>query len=78
MAPRLRFAPAPTGLLHLGSARTALFNWFYARHTGGELILRIEDTNADLVTSEYIDNIFASLDHPGQPVNRRIWITAPD
>jgi len=59
--PRLRFAPAPTGFLHLGSARTALFNWLQARHTGGELVLRIEDTNADLATPEYVENIFDSL-----------------
>jgi len=59
--PRLRFAPAPTGFLHLGSARTALFNWIQARHTGGELVLRIEDTNAELATPEFIENIFDSL-----------------
>src|SRR5687768_10869323 len=43
--PRLRFAPSPTGYLHVGGARTALFNWLYARKTGGTLILRIEDTD---------------------------------
>ena len=42
---RVRFAPSPTGLLHLGAARTALFNYLFARHCGGELILRIEDTD---------------------------------
>lgn len=47
---RVRFAPSPTGFLHLGSARTALFNWLYARHTGGKFLLRIEDT--DKVRSE--------------------------
>ncbi|KJJ84258.1 glutamyl-tRNA synthetase [Candidatus Omnitrophus magneticus] len=47
---RVRFAPSPTGFLHLGSARTALFNWLYARHTGGKFLLRIEDT--DQVRSE--------------------------
>jgi len=60
--PRLRFAPAPTGYLHIGSARTALFNWLYARHTGGELVLRIEDTNAELARPELIDNIYRSLE----------------
>src|SRR5437016_4765084 len=44
-APVLRFAPSPTGYLHVGGARTALFNWLYARHTGGRFILRIEDTD---------------------------------
>ena len=42
---RVRFAPSPTGIFHIGSARTALFNWLYARHTGGTFILRIEDTD---------------------------------
>src|ERR1700682_1484888 len=42
---RVRFAPSPTGALHIGGARTALFNWLLARHTGGELVLRIEDTD---------------------------------
>ena len=42
---RVRFAPSPTGFFHIGSARTALFNWLYARHTGGDFILRIEDTD---------------------------------
>ena len=59
---RLRFAPAPTGSLHLGSARTALFNWLVARGSGGELILRVEDTNAELSKPELIDNIYRSLD----------------
>lgn len=44
-APRVRFAPSPTGALHIGGARTALFNWLFARHTGGTLVLRIEDTD---------------------------------
>ena len=48
--PRVRFAPSPTGLLHVGNARTALYNWLFARHTGGEFLLRIEDT--DLERSE--------------------------
>jgi len=47
---KVRFAPSPTGFLHLGSARTALFNWLYARHTDGKFLLRIEDT--DKVRSE--------------------------
>jgi len=42
---RVRFAPSPTGFFHIGSARTALFNWLYARHTGGVFVLRIEDTD---------------------------------
>ena len=44
---RVRFAPSPTGFFHIGSARTALFNWLYAKHTGGRFILRIEDTDKE-------------------------------
>ncbi|MBA0087745.1 MAG: glutamate--tRNA ligase, partial [Acidobacteria bacterium Pan2503] len=44
---RVRFAPSPTGYLHVGGARTALFNWLFARHRGGVMILRIEDTDAE-------------------------------
>ena len=51
---RTRFAPSPTGDLHVGNIRTALFDWAYARHTGGKLIFRIEDTDRDRVTDEYI------------------------
>ena len=59
--PRLRFAPAPSGLPHLGTARTALFNWLYARHCGGELILRIEDTNAEAADEAHIAQILDML-----------------
>jgi nondiscriminating glutamyl-tRNA synthetase len=45
--PRVRFAPSPTGMLHIGNARTALYNWLFARHTGGEFLLRIEDTDVE-------------------------------
>jgi glutamyl-tRNA synthetase len=54
---RLRFSPAPTGFLHIGSVRTALYNWLYARHTGGTYILRIEDTDVARSTQESIDQI---------------------
>lgn len=58
---RVRFAPSPTGLLHIGSARTALFNWLYARHTGGTFVLRIEDTDKARNTQEAVDVIFKGL-----------------
>jgi len=61
MKTRVRFAPSPTGYLHIGSARTALFNWFYARHTGGEFILRIEDTDLERSKQEFLDEILDSL-----------------
>ena len=57
----LRFAPSPTGYLHIGGARTALFNWLYARHENGKYILRIEDTDQVRSTKESIDAILESL-----------------
>ncbi len=56
-----RFAPSPTGYLHVGGARTALFNWLYARHTGGRFILRIEDTDTVRSTKESVEAIFQAL-----------------
>ena len=56
-----RFAPSPTGYLHVGGARTALFNWLYARHTGGAFILRIEDTDQKRNTPEAMDQVMADL-----------------
>jgi glutamyl-tRNA synthetase len=56
-----RFAPSPTGYLHIGGARTALFNWLYARHTGGRFALRIEDTDRKRSTPEAIDAILSGL-----------------
>ena len=61
MKTKVRFAPSPTGYLHIGSARTALFNWLYARHTGGEFILRIEDTDLERSKQEFLDEILDSL-----------------
>ena len=61
MSVRVRFAPSPTGFLHVGGARTALFNWLYARHTGGKFILRVEDTDAARNTQEAVDVILNGL-----------------
>src|SRR5436309_1639912 len=58
---RVRFAPSPTGYLHIGGARTALFNWLYARHTGGTFILRIEDTDTARNTQQATDVILHGL-----------------
>lgn len=58
---RVRFAPSPTGFFHIGSARTALFNWLFARHTGGKFILRIEDTDKQRNTAEALQVIFDGL-----------------
>jgi glutamyl-tRNA synthetase len=59
---RLRFAPSPTGALHIGGARTALYNWLAARHNGGELVLRIEDTDRERSTQENWDQIIDALE----------------
>ena len=58
---RLRFAPSPTGALHIGGARTALYNWLAARHGGGQLILRIEDTDRERSTEENVEQILDAL-----------------
>lgn len=70
-----RFAPSPTGYLHIGGARTALFNWAYARHTGGKMLLRIEDTDRERSTAAAIDAIiegltWLGLDWAGEPVSQ--------
>jgi glutamyl-tRNA synthetase len=70
---RVRFAPSPTGALHVGGARTALFNWLLARGRGGEMVLRIEDTDRKRSTQENVDQIFEALewlgiDYDGEPV----------
>ena len=70
---RVRFAPSPTGALHIGGARTALYNWLLARGKGGELVLRIEDTDRERSTPENVAQIFEALewlgiDWDGEPV----------
>ena len=59
--PRVRFAPSPTGFLHIGSARTYIFNWLYARHNGGTMILRIDDTDVGRNTDASLNSIFDGL-----------------
>ena len=58
---RVRFAPSPTGYLHIGSARTFIFNWLYARHNGGTVILRIDDTDIERNTEASLNSIFEGL-----------------
>ena len=60
-APRVRFAPSPTGFLHVGSARTFIFNWLYARHNGGTMILRLDDTDVERNTDASVNSIFEGL-----------------
>jgi glutamyl-tRNA synthetase len=59
--PRVRFAPSPTGFLHIGGARTALFNWLFARHAGGTFVLRIEDTDVERSSQDMVDGILDGL-----------------
>ena len=61
MAPRVRFAPSPTGYLHVGGARTALFNWLYARHHDGTFVLRIEDTDVERSSTDMVTGILDGL-----------------
>ncbi len=61
MSCKVRFAPSPTGFLHIGSARTALFNYLFARHEGGQFFLRIEDTDRERSKKEFLDEIVSSL-----------------
>ncbi|MBK9517923.1 MAG: glutamate--tRNA ligase [Anaeromyxobacter sp.] len=73
--PRVRFAPSPTGYLHIGGARTALFNWLWARKTGGTFLLRIEDTDKERSTQQAVEAIFDGMrwlgldwdEGPGRP-----------
>lgn len=70
-----RFAPSPTGFLHIGGARTALFNWLYARHTGGKMLLRIEDTDRERSTETAVAAIlnglsWLGLDWEGEPISQ--------
>ncbi|MFL5260935.1 MAG: glutamate--tRNA ligase [Anaeromyxobacteraceae bacterium] len=71
--PRLRFAPSPTGYLHIGGARTALFNWLWARRTGGRFVLRIEDTDRDRSTQAAVDAILDAMRWLGMD-----WDEGPD
>src|SRR5437588_7187800 len=59
---RVRFAPSPTGALHIGGARTALYNWLAARHAGGTFVLRIEDTDRERSTPENVEQILDALE----------------
>src|SRR6187200_2620793 len=65
MTVRVRFAPSPTGYLHIGAARSALFNWLYARKTGGKFLLRIEDTDLQRSTDESTRSIIEGLEWLG-------------
>lgn len=72
MTVRVRFAPSPTGYLHIGGARTALFNYLFARHHNGKFLLRIEDTDRERSTVEAVDAIFKSLDWLGLKTDEEV------
>jgi len=88
MTPRVRFAPSPTGMLHVGGVRTALFSWLFARHHGGRFVLRIEDTDRERSTEESIQAILEGLGYGGGhfallcaddagALERGLWALAP-
>jgi len=70
---RVRFAPSPTGQLHVGNARTAFFNWLFARQSGGTMVLRIEDTDVERSEARYEDQLIADLKWLGLD-----WDEGPD
>lgn len=75
--PRLRFAPSPTGFLHIGAFRTALFSWLYARHTGGQFILRIEDTDTARTVEGAVDDFINGLKWLGMDIDEGPVIGGP-
>ncbi|MEE8407880.1 MAG: glutamate--tRNA ligase family protein, partial [Acidimicrobiia bacterium] len=77
MTVRVRMAPSPTGTLHVGTARAALFNWLYARHTGGIFILRIDDTDRERSTTQFEEEILDSLRWLGLDWDEGIGVGGP-
>ena len=75
--PRVRFAPSPTGMLHVGNARTALYNWLFARHNGGDFVLRIEDTDVERSEVRYETQLIEDLRWLGLDWQRRAEIGGP-
>ena len=75
---KVRFAPSPTGPLHIGGARSALFNWLFARHHGGIMVLRIEDTDLDRSTREYEELILESLRWLGIDWDEGVGVGGPN
>ncbi|HKZ29420.1 MAG TPA: glutamate--tRNA ligase family protein, partial [Acidimicrobiia bacterium] len=77
MTVRVRIAPSPTGFLHVGNARAALFNWLYARHTGGTFILRIDDTDPTRSEKEYEDDVLVGLEWMGLDWDEGVEVGGP-
>src|SRR5258706_12508604 len=74
MTVRVRFAPSPTGYLHLGGARTAIFNWLFARHHNGTFLLRIEDTDTERSKPEYTQALLDVFNWLGMPSEEPVLI----
>ena len=72
---RTRFAPSPTGFLHIGGVRTALFNYLYAKQNGGQFILRLEDTDRERYIEEGVEQIVDSLQWLGLQPDEGFWIS---
>ena len=75
--PRLRFAPSPTGFMHIGGYRTALFSWLYARHTGGSFVLRIEDTDIARAVEGSVDYLIEGLNWLGMDIDEGPIVGGP-
>src|SRR5216110_2137535 len=75
--PRLRFAPSPTGFLHIGAFRTAIFSWLYARHSGGQFILRIEDTDTARTVEGAVDDFIEGIAWLGMDIDEGPAIGGP-
>ena len=74
---RVRFAPSPTGKVHIGNIRAAIFNWLYARHVGGEFLLRVEDTDLERSTPEAIQTLLECMAWLGLDYDGAITIPFP-
>src|SRR5438309_894083 len=75
--PRLRFAPSPTGFQHIGGFRTALFSWLYARHSGGQFILRIEDTDTARTIAGAVDDLIEGMNWLGMDIDEGPLVGGP-
>src|SRR5207302_7510631 len=76
--PRVRFAPSPTGLMHIGGYRTALFDWLYARHTGGSFILRIEDNHKLRTEEGAVELLVEGMQWRGMDIEEGPGVDGPD
>ena len=78
MTVRVRFPPSPTGHLHVGTGRTVLYNWLFARHHGGVMVFRVDDTDAERSTEEYLEDIIEGLRWLGLDWDEGIVVGGPE